>query len=85
MIELTIEQIRGLVQLERDMESGKQPFVVHDGLKWAYPAEVLEECDCKPGQSVSGPLLIAIMMINLKFIQEKIEKQDVNFPFELEV
>jgi hypothetical protein len=60
------DDIAMLAECERDMDSGKQPFV-RDGKgdRWAMPADTLAECGCISGQTVSGTILRALLETNL--------------------
>ena len=58
---LTDEQIRMLAGLERDMDSGKQPYVVVGGFRCAFPGDLLAELGIQSGQTVTE-----IMMMELQ-------------------
>jgi hypothetical protein len=65
-MKFTTEQIKELAQLERDMDSGKQPFVVGiDGQRWAFCKEVMDEFGCVSGQSANHILIAALLECSL--------------------
>lgn len=49
----TTEEIKALAQTERDMDSGKQTFVVMHAQRLAVSAHVMEELGLENGQNVS--------------------------------
>ena len=70
---LTMKEIQDLAQLERDMDSGKQAFVLDgQGNKWAFDNDVIKECNIQSGQQISDGLLSQVMQVNLAKIQAKI-------------
>lgn len=63
---LTPEQIVQLAELDRQMDSGAQPFVRDaSGQRWAFSAEVLQACGCVSGQTASHAVIQALMETNL--------------------
>ena len=72
---LTTEEMKGLAQQERNMENGKQPYVMNRNGKWAFPAELLDECGIVSGQSVSDAMIQTLMQRSLANLSVKIAIQ----------
>ena len=66
---ITDEQMKMLAQLERDMDSGKQPYVVHQGERLAFRKGLLDECGLESGQSVSSAILLELMKRSLAHVE----------------
>lgn len=63
----TPEQIRMLVQCERDMDAGKVSFVRVDGAgRMAVNPLVMEELGLVSGQTVSAAMQLPIMEANMR-------------------
>jgi len=60
-MDFSTEQIAMLAQVERDMDSGKTPFVVENGQRYAFLQEVLDEFKIQSGQTVTAVILLALM------------------------
>ena len=70
---LTMKEIQDLAQLERDMEAGKQAFVLDGkGNKWAFDNDVIKECNIQSGQMISDGLLTQVMQVNIANLQTKL-------------
>ena len=70
---LTMKEIQGLAQLERDMEAGKQAFVLDSkGNRWAFSKDVLLECNIQSGQMISDGLLRQVMRVNIANLDTKL-------------
>ncbi len=50
---ITIEETNMLAALERDMDSGSQPYVMMNGYRCAFSKEALDELGVVSGQAVS--------------------------------
>jgi len=48
-MDLSIQDIARLAECERDMDSGKQAFVVCEGSRWAFSQSVLDLCGVQSG------------------------------------
>ena len=70
---MSVDEIKILAKLERDMDTGKQPFVVCDGQRWAFDYEILVPCGVKSGQTVFASLLTQLIKMNTDRI--KIQRQ----------
>ncbi len=71
-MELTQEQIQALAALDRDMDSGAQPFVRDEtGSRWSFPAAVIEHCGCVSGQTASRAVITALMEANLASMKQR--------------
>lgn len=65
-MKLTQEQIQSLSAIDRDMDSGAQPFVRDEnGGRWAFSAAVMHQCGCASGQTASRDVLTALMTANI--------------------
>jgi len=62
---LTLEQIRGLAELERKMDSGEQPYVKTDHGRLAVDASIMSHFGLQSGQTVSAYLVSEILRANL--------------------
>lgn len=51
------KQLSVIAECERDMDSGKQPFVVNRGGRWAFSTDELEPLGIVSGQTVNDLLL----------------------------
>jgi hypothetical protein len=69
---LTVEQLRGLAKLERDMDSGEQPFVVSGGERWAFSQDLLDECGVESGQTVSDGMICTLLKMSIANLQARI-------------
>lgn len=59
--DVSIDILRKLIELERKMDAGEQPFVVYKGDRAAFDGAVLDYFGATSGQTVSHTLLIAMM------------------------
>lgn len=72
-MELTPEHIRILAEIERDMDSGAQPFVRDKmGNRLAFPAHILSECGCISGQTASDTVIVALMNARIRELDARI-------------
>lgn len=71
MHKFTDEEIKMLAQLERDMDSGKQPFVICGGHRTAIMPEMLHKFGLVSGQSVSDFLMMQILEAQLSTVTQK--------------
>lgn len=62
---LSVESARFLAELERQMDRGEQPFVVHMDQRLAVMPEVMAELGLENGQTVSSPICDAIIRANM--------------------
>jgi hypothetical protein len=75
----TNEQIRMLAEVDRDMDSGKQPFVRDSkGFRFAFPSEVMQQCGVESGQTACESVIIALMQANLAMAQSRILLEKVS-------
>lgn len=65
-------EIQALAELERDMDSGIQPFVVLNGHRWAFMPEVLAACGCVSGQTVNDTIIRALLENSLAHLRTQI-------------
>jgi hypothetical protein len=66
----TNEQIRVLAEVDRDMGSGKQPFVLDSkGFRFAFPAQVMQQVGVESGQTACESVIIALMQANLAMVR----------------
>ena len=70
-----LEVIRGLAKLERDMDSGAQPFVLFGGHRLSVHPDVMTKLGLEFGQTVSLPIVIAICKENIAYCQEKMDQE----------
>ncbi len=75
-MQLSLEQIRGLAELERKMDSGDQPYVLNRGDRWAFSGDVLKHLGIESGRNVSDHLLIEIRKTNLLNLRMKMEREE---------
>ena len=71
---LTVEEVCLLINIERDMASGKQPHVVCNGSRWAFPGEVLAAVGLEIGETVTNSVCYQLQLLNLQYLTEQIEK-----------
>lgn len=69
------DDIRALANLEREMTAGQQPYVVCDGSRWAFKAELLSRLGMKSGQTISGHMLHELMRRNIADLEREIEQR----------
>lgn len=75
----TNEQIRMLAEIDRDMDSGKQPFVLDSkGFRFPFPADVMEQCGVESGQTACESVIIALMQANLAMVQSRVLLEKVS-------
>lgn len=76
---IDMDVVRTMAQIDRDMDSGVQPYVVdRAGNRAAFPAEVLHECGCKSGQSVSDTVMLALLEVAIAHVQAQIALHKAN-------
>ncbi len=71
MRELTDEEIRHLAAINRDMDTGKQSFVVWEGGRLAVQPEVMELFKLVSGQTVPHTVAGAILEEHLKLLSQR--------------
>lgn len=71
---ITAKHIRLLGQLERDMDSGKMPFVRVEGRegRYAMTPEMFEQFAFSPGQVISAGLMHLIMTFSYERVKEQL-------------
>jgi len=69
---MNTEEMRLLAQCERDMDSGKQPYVSFNGDRWLFPLDLLAECGIQTGQTVSKHMLYTLTQMMLARVQTEI-------------
>lgn len=74
-MDLTPEQVRMLVQIERDMEQGRQLYVVEAGNRWAFPVELLTAVGLKSGETVSVAVRYQLQLLNFRWLKEQLADQ----------
>lgn len=72
-IQLSLDDIRGLAKLERQMDDGEIPFVVFDGYRWSMPEEAMSHFQLRSGQTVSFVILREIQSFLIANIRRRIE------------
>ena len=71
----TREEIALLAQCERDMDSGKMPFVVLGGNRWGSSQECLDALGLISGQTVNLIIIQAMLRWKIDDCKAKIEEQ----------
>lgn len=68
MMNLTVAELRMLAKLERDMDEGKQEYVISDsgGGRLAVSKSTMEKLMLKSGQRISDVLYTAILESHLE-------------------
>lgn len=69
-----------LAQLERDMDKGKQAYVVNRG-RLAITSEAMAHFELESGQTVSDSMVIEILKFNIENCRRKIDEQVLNADF----
>jgi hypothetical protein len=62
---ITTKDLKLLAKLERDMDEGKQPFVIYGGGRLAVKEECMEEFGLKNGQTINPQIATKIFQWNL--------------------
>jgi hypothetical protein len=62
---ITVEEFRMLAKIERDMDSGRQPYVIALGNRMAVQQLVMDEMGLVSGQTISHEMVIAVMQATL--------------------
>jgi len=73
---MNIEIIRMLAKEERDMDEGKQEFVVYDNTRVAVSKRTMELLMLKTGQSISNIIFKAILESHIKECKDKIKERN---------
>ena len=73
---LSLEEVRRLALLERQMDEGTLAYVVYQGERCAMMPDVLEHLGLKSGQQVSSTIFHEIIKTNLAFLQRQIDEQE---------
>jgi len=68
-LKLSVEEIRMLADQERRMDSGELPFVNSPGGRMSVSPEVMAELGLAAGQTVSWPIMQAILEATLASLQ----------------
>ena len=74
-VQLTDEHVRMLAEQDRDMDSGRQAFVMNKGQRWAMIPEAMEHFGLVSGQSASDAVIMAVLRFNLEHCQHKIAEK----------
>ena len=69
---LSEDMARGIASVERDMDSGKQPFVIYNGGRWAVTAGAIDALGLTCGQTVSAAMIDEILKFNISSIKTAI-------------
>ena len=70
---LLLSEMMLLIQLDKDMVAGTQPFVVDSrGEKWSLYKDVLKKYNLEAGQKISDGLLSQVLKGNLTNAQTKL-------------
>jgi len=72
MNDITEIEEKMLVELDKRMDSGEQPYVLNEGGRWAFPAEALAEFNIQSGDSVSGEIINDLLQRQIDFCKEQI-------------
>ncbi|KKL95227.1 hypothetical protein LCGC14_1856800 [marine sediment metagenome] len=70
--ELTIDEMRILAGIEREMDAGKQSFVVWDSVRLAVKSEIMERFGLKSGQTISFTMAGQILEAHLALLEDEI-------------
>lgn len=62
---LSNEEIKGLAELERRMDTGIQPYVIIDNMRMAVSQKIMQELDLKNGQTINRLISTHIMQLAL--------------------
>jgi hypothetical protein len=73
--DFSLEDIRGLAEMERKMDSGEQPFVIYGNGRAAMSKDTMEKFNLKQGQTISDIIFIAIQKSRIEECQKKIDKE----------
>jgi hypothetical protein len=76
-MDLTAEQFQMLGKLERDMDEGKQPFVMNRGQRWAMLPEAMKTFSLSTGQTVSDAMILGILQFNIEHTRKKMDDRDI--------
>ena len=72
---LTLDQVRELARLERDMDAGEQPFVILNGMRIAVMPEIMRHFELVTGQTISMTLCMEITQASIaactRFLDEE--------------
>lgn len=74
---LSIEDIRDLAQLERDMDSGKRSFVVYAGSRMPVDPLVMKELGLVSGQTVNNAIAKAVCEAHIAQLRTIIAERDM--------
>ena len=70
--EFTDDEMKKLAGIEREMDAGKQSFVVWEGVRLIVRSEIMERFGLKSGQTISFTMAGQILKANLESIQDEI-------------
>ena len=76
MREFTLEEIRMLVEQEREMDAGTVPFVMLGGHRMAMTPEAMQHFGLTVGQSISHEINMAILKFQIEWLTDKIAEQN---------
>ena len=68
-------EIKMLAQVERDMDSGKQPFVIYAGDRLAVMQETMDEIELVTGQTISKNIFVNLMQMQLAQLRTELAIQ----------
>lgn len=66
------DEVKMLASVERDMDDGKQPYVVWQGGRLAVMSEAMEMFNLRSGQTVSNFIAGEIMKAHVAIMEAKI-------------
>lgn len=76
-MKLTVEDIKALAGLERDMDAGRQPYVMMGGSRLSVMPEVMEELGLETSQTINHSIFIAILQAQIGVCQAKIAMKEM--------
>lgn len=75
MSHFTPKELQGLARLERDMDQGRQPYVMWHGDRLSVPHAIMESLQLVNGQIISDPLFTAITQERIAHVEQQIIDQ----------
>lgn len=81
--DLSVEEVTALAHVEREMDAGRQPYVMWAGRRLAVMTEAMEMFQLQIGQTVDDAISLAIMKAHVAIIEtrlatEKAKRADID-------
>lgn len=73
---LTVPELKMLVEIEKKMEAGDQPYIINNGQKWAFPVDLLRAVGLNSGEQVSNSVRYQLQLLFLEYLKEQISIQE---------